>query len=127
MSSSFKGLDLFGSGPHRFSMAEQGLYVVPMRAFGDPGVPGSAAFGDVELEVLVRGRLSAASDSALWQLRDAIVAQATDPATAGTLVDHHGRSWASMTLIEFVEADRTDRGRVVSVGYEARFRRFAGA
>lgn len=127
MSSSFKSLDLFGSGPHRFSMGEQGLYLVPLRAFGDPSIPGSAQFGDVELEVIVRGRLAAASDSALWALRDAIKAQATFSATAGTLVDHHGKSWSDMTLVEYVERDRTDRGRVVSIGYEVRFRRFVGA
>ncbi|KAA0215526.1 MAG: hypothetical protein DYG94_07420 [Leptolyngbya sp. PLA3] len=126
MSSSFKTLDLFGSGPHRFSMGEQGLYVVALRAFGDPSIPGSAAFGDVELEVVVRGRLTAAGDSALWALRDAIKAQATHPSTGGTLVDHHGRSWTGMTLVAYVEADRVDRGRVVSVGYEAKFRKFVG-
>lgn len=126
MSSSFKSLDLFGSGPHRFSMGEQGLYTVALRAFGDPSVPGSAAFGSLELEVVVRGRLTAASDSALWTLRDAIKAQATHPASAGALVDHHGRSWSGMTLVQYVEDDRVDRGRVVSVGYEARFRKIAG-
>ncbi|MCL4220277.1 MAG: hypothetical protein KJZ65_02790 [Phycisphaerales bacterium] len=126
MSSSFKALDLFGSGPHRFCMGEQGLYTVALRAFGDPSIPGSAAFGTLELEVVVRGRLTASSDSALWTLRDAIKAQATHPATAGTLVDHHGRSWTGMTLVKFDELDRVDRGRVVSVGYEARFRMLAG-
>lgn len=127
MSSSFKGIDLFGSGPHRFAVRERSLYVVPLRAFGDPSVPGSAPFGDIELEVIVRGRLTAADDAALWVLRDAIAAQATYPATPGTLVDHHGRSWTGMTLVSYVEDDRTDRGRVVSIGYEARFRRFVGS
>lgn len=127
MSSSFKSVDLFGSGPHRFSMGEQGKYVVALRAFSDPSVPGSAAFGDEELEVIVRGRLVAASDSALWTLRDAVTAEAAFAGTPGTLIDHHGRSWASMSLISYAEADRTDRGRVVSVGYEAIFRSFVGS
>lgn len=126
MSSSFKGVDLFGSGPHRFSMGEQGLYTVALRAFGDPSIPGSAGFGTLELEVVVRGRLTGSSDGALWTLRDAIKAQATHPATSGTLVDHHGRSWTGMTLVKYDEQDRVDRGRVVSVGYEARFRKLAG-
>lgn len=127
MSSSYKTLNLFGSGPHRFHMNEQGLYVVALRAFGDPSTPGSVPLGDVELEVVVRGRLTAATDAALWTLRDAITAQATFPATAGTLVENHGRSWSDMTLWQYTEDDRVDRGRVVSVGYEALFRRFIGS
>jgi len=127
VSSSFKGVDLFGSGPHRFAVGEQGKYVVALRAFSDPSVPGSAAFGDEELEVVVRGRLVAANGAALWTLRDAVSAQAAYASVAGTLVDHHGRSWASMSLISYAEEDRTDRGRVVSVGYVATFRRFEGS
>ncbi len=127
MSSSFKGLDLFGSGPHRFHMAKQGLYIVALRAFADPSIPGSAAFGDVELEVIVRGRLVAATESALWTLRDAITAQATFSPIAGTLIDAHGRTWNDMTLWCYEEEDRTDRGREISIAYEARFRRFVGS
>ena len=127
MSSSFKGLNLFGSGAHRFWMGKQGLFVVALRAFGDPSIPGSVAFGDLELEVIVRGRLTASSDAGLWTIRDAITAQAMFPGTAGTLIDHHGRSWASMTLIRYEEDERTDRGGMVSMGYEARFRKFFGA
>jgi len=127
MSSSFKGIDLFGSGPYRFAMNKQGLFVVALRAFGDSSIPGSAAFGDLELEVVVRGRLMAATEAALWVLRDAITAQAIFPASSGTLIDQHGRSWASMTLVAYEENDRVDRGRDLSVGYEARFRKFFGA
>jgi hypothetical protein len=127
MSSSFKGLNLFGSGPHRFAMNKQGLYVVALRAFGDNSIPGSAAFGDLELEVVVRGRLVSATEAGLWTLRDAITAQAVFPATAGTLIDHHGRSWASITLVAYEENEQTDRGRAISIGYEARFRKFFGA
>lgn len=123
MSSSYKSLDLFGSGPHRFAVLPVGLYVLPFRVF-DPTLPGSASYGNLELEVHVTGRLVAASDAALWTLRDAIAAQAVHPATAGTLIDQHGRSWTSMTLREFEHGDRTDRGRVVSIAYVAKFRKF---
>lgn len=127
MSSSYKTLDLFGSGPHRFHVNEQGLYVVALRAFGDPSTPGSVALGDLEMEVIVRGRLTAVSNAALWSLRDAIKAQATFPTAAGTLIDHHARSWSDMTLWQYTEDDRVDRGRAISIGYEAVFRRFIGS
>lgn len=127
MSSSFKSLNLFGSGPHRFATGEQGKYVVALRAFSDPSVPGSAYFGDEELEVIVRGRFAAATDAALWTIRDAITAQAAFAGSAGTLIDHHGRTWTDMSLITYAEEDRTDRGRTVSIAYTATFRRFFGS
>ncbi|MFI4898389.1 MAG: hypothetical protein ACIARR_11245 [Phycisphaerales bacterium JB059] len=129
MGSSFKGLDLFGSGPHRFVMGRQGLYAVPLSVVsGDPAQAGSSWFGDLELEVHVLGRLVGESEGALWALRDAITAQAESSNTpvAGTLVDGHGRAWDSMSLYRYEETGPTDRGRVWSVGYVARFRRFIG-
>ncbi len=123
MSSSFKTLNLFGSGPHRFVVDTGGLFAVPFRVF-DVTLPGSASFGNYELEVTVRGRLVAASNGALWTLRDAIEGHAVHPATSGTLVDHHGRTWTGMTLYRFEVEDRLDRGRQISLGYVARFRRF---
>jgi hypothetical protein len=129
MGSSFKGLDLFGSGPHRFVMGRQGLYAVPLSVVGgDPAQEGSSWFGDLELEVHVLGRLVAESEASLWALRDAITAQAESSNTPvpGTLVDGHGRVWESMSLYRYEETGPTDRGRVWSVGYVARFRRFIG-
>lgn len=129
MASSFKGLDLFGSGAHRFVMSRQGLYTAPLSAVGgNPAQPGSAWFGDLEREVHVIGRLVAAGEATLWSLRDAIVAQADSTSTPvpGTLVDSHGRTWASMSLYRYEETGPVDRGRVWSVGYIARFRRFIG-
>lgn len=123
MSSSWNGLDLFGSGPHRFAVGPIGELVLSQVAMGSYA-PGSVAIGPVELDVIVTGRLVAASDAALWVIRDAIGAQLTDPPTSGTLIDHHGRSWPGMSFIRFESADRTDRGRVVSLGYRAVFREF---
>ncbi|MBL9032496.1 MAG: hypothetical protein JNM80_12425 [Phycisphaerae bacterium] len=123
MASSFKSLNLFGSGPHRFAVGRQGQFVVAEIALNNP-VAGSRYLGLVELEVIVRGRLVAASDSALWTIRDAITAQLLDPPAPGTLIDHHGRSWADMSFVRFEPGDRTDRGRTVSLAYEARFLRF---
>ena len=86
--------------------------------------PGSVPLGLLELDVIVTGRLVAASESGLWFFRDAIVAELMHPPTAGTLIDLHGRTWTGMSFITYQEADRTDRGRVVSMAYTAVFRRF---
>lgn len=121
--SSFNSLDLFGSGPHRFHLAKQGEDVVPNFTLGASG-SGSTPVGPTELDVIVTGRLIAASESALWTLRDAITAQLTDPPTRGTLIDNHGKTWTDMSFITYVEADRTDRARACSIEYTATFRRF---
>ncbi len=122
MSSSYKSLDIFGSGPHRFSLGKEGLYVVSNAAVAGPTVPGSLAYGLLELDVVVTGRLVAASEAALWTIRDAVTALLVQPQTEGVLVDHHGRTWTGMKFIRFETADLVDRGRVVSVGYTAIFR-----
>lgn len=125
--SSFKGEDLFGSGPHRFGLERQGQVVVSELSL-DTISPNTIPIGARELDVFVRGRLVAEDEAGLWALRDAIVA-ALDPETvppvSGVLEDQHGRTWSDMAFIEFSEAGRTDRGRKASLGYEARFRRFA--
>jgi hypothetical protein len=121
--SSFKSIDLFGSGPHRFAVGKQGEDVVPNFTLGAGG-SGSTAVGPIELDVIVSGRLVAASESALWTLRDAVTAQLADPPVPGTLTDGHGRTWTGMSFITYQEGDRTDRGRVVSIEYRAVFRRF---
>lgn len=123
MPSSFKGLDLFGSGPHRFALGKQGQLALSGIALG-AFVPDSTPLGLVELDITVTGRLLASSESALWTLRDAIVAQLLHPPTRGTLIDLHGRTFTNMSFITYTEADRTDRGRVLSVSYSAVFRRF---
>lgn len=123
MASTFKGLDLFGSGPHRFSVAREGQ-AMQSELFENPPAPGTRYIGLVELRVTITGRLVAASESALWTIRDAITAQLLDPPVPGTLIDHHGRTWTDMSFVRFIPADRTDRGRVRSLAYTARFTRF---
>jgi len=122
MPSTFKSLALF-AGPHRFALAKQGHLVVADFAIGGFG-PNSYPLGLVELEVTVTGRLIASSESALWALRDAMAAQLLDPPTPGALIDSHGRSWTDMSFHAYIEGDRTDRARLHSISYEARFRRF---
>jgi len=124
MSSSFKGKNLFGSGAHRFRVGEQGESTLPSLYF-DNVDSSSVPIGLIEFEVTVTGRLAAASDAALWVLRDAITAELAHPPVPGALVDHTGRTHAGMSLLRYEEADRVDRGRVISLGYVANFRRFA--
>jgi hypothetical protein len=123
MSSTFKGLGLFNSGAHRFRLAPEGEYVL-RNAVLNPNQAGSTPVGPLELVIFVTGRLVAPSESALWALRDAITAQLTHPVQTGTLIDHHGRTWTNMSFVEFATEDRTDRGRVWSIAYTAKFIRF---
>ena len=120
MASSFKGLDLFGSGPHRFAVKKQGQLVVPELSIGG-AISGSAYLGPLEPAVIVTGRLVAADEAGLWTLRDAVAAELLDPPDPGMLVDLHGRAWNDMSLVTFEPGDRTDRGRVVSLSYTAVF------
>lgn len=122
MGSSFKGLDLFGSGPHVFHVQKQGRRVVSLAALsGDPSVAGAIESGDRLLGVTVNGRLVSSSETGLWSKRDALTTQAGFGVVSGTLTDSHGRSWSDMYLLT-VEWDETvDRGRTVSIGYRASF------
>jgi hypothetical protein len=122
MGSSFKGLDLFGGGPHRFVSVREGEQVVASYLLGGDGA-GGIAMGLVDVEVRVRGRLVAISEQGLWLQRDAILALISHPPDPGRLIDTRGRRWENMSLVGFVPDDRTDRGRVFSLGYECFFRR----
>lgn len=122
MPASFKSHTLFSSGPHRFCLDEQREILVPYLAQGILQ-PGSIPIGIDEFKVLVRGRLVATTESALWTLRDAMVAEIEHPPSPGTLIDRWGRTWTDMSFVRFTEGDRTDRGRAWSLTYECEFRR----
>lgn len=122
MASTFAGLSLFNSGPHRFTMQPRGRLVAgPLRAPSYTTI--SFDLDTLELGILQTGRLIASTESALWTLIDAIVTQAELPRT-GTLVDHSGRNWPNLTLISFAPTGPINRGRIVSISYEARYLRF---
>lgn len=126
MGSSYKGVDLFGSGPHRFFAGRTGRRVVPLSVIADDAsVAGSEQFGDLEVRVSVRGRLVASSGSGLWSLVDAIVSRAGD-ADSGVLDDGAGRLWAGVKLLTFEPIGSVERGREVSLAYEAVFGALAG-
>ncbi len=120
MPSSFKSLDLFGSGPHRFRERRRGQTIASELSLGVI-TNGTRYLGPLEIWVEVKGRLVAVSESALWTLRDAITAQLLNPPAPGTLIDHHGRQWTDMSFVQFEAADRTDRARKVSLAYRALF------
>lgn len=122
-STTFNTLALFASGPHRVVHLPIGEAVLPNGVL-NPVNPGSTPIGPIELEIEIRGRLIASSESALWSLRDAIAAQLTHPPTTGTLEEPSGRSWSSMSFVSFTAAGPTDRGRTWSIAYIARFIRF---
>ena len=122
MGSSFKGQNLFGSGAHRFVLGRLGRRIVSESTIVfDPGTPGSSEWGDLELRIEVRGRLVATGTSALWSLRDSIIAQADSTVASGTLIDGNNRSWSDVKLITYEESGATRRGRKVSVAYTAVF------
>jgi len=126
MGSSYKGVDLFGSGPHRFVVDRLGRRVVPLSVIADDAsVAGTEQFGDLELRVTVRGRLVAADAAALWVLIDAVTASAGD-ANSGVLDDGAGRQWSAVKLLNFEPSGPIEIGREVSVGYQAVFGALAG-
>ena len=118
--SSYKGLDLFGSGPHRFVEQRRGL-LLEVQYFVGGGPNGTIPIEEYEPSVMVAGRLVATTESALWALRDAILAQVFMPPQSGDLVEDSGRTWTEMNLVRFAVTGPTDRGRAYSVAYEATF------
>ena len=127
MGSSFKGLNLFGSGGHRFVNRRMGRRVVSNAAVqGNPVPAGTFESGDWEVWVEIRGRLVAATDTSLWNQRDTILAETEFGVVAGTLIDEHGHQWAGMKFLTYEETGPTQRGRDVSVGYVAVFGRLTG-
>jgi hypothetical protein len=122
--SSFKGQNLFGSGPHRTAFARQG-YLLTLNFFNGSSGGGSTAQGLVDLDIFIRGRLIADSETQLWTLRDAIRAELTATPTIGTLVDTAGRNWPGMALVSYREGGRRDAGRKFSMRYEVQFRKMS--
>lgn len=119
----FDSTPIFGPGPMRTHEGERGSQVL-IKARVSAFDPGSQAIGPLEVNVHVRGRLVADSDSSLHAAIDAVHTLLTHPPTAATLADGRSRSWSDMSFTSFTVADRIDRGRETSVSFEARFVRF---
>jgi hypothetical protein len=123
MASTFAGLSLFNSGPHRFALARCGRLV--RGPFETPlDLPNSTDEGRaIELRIQQFGRLIAANSADLWTLIEAIRAEAEARRT-GTLIDHNGKQWTAISQVTFEPARRIDRGRVFSVSYRCSYLKF---
>jgi hypothetical protein len=89
----------------------------------DQQASGSTILGPLDEHIIVRGRLIAADEAALWALRDALTAAIEDPPQPHALTDSHGRTWPDAALLTVAWSDRTDRARAHSLAYTATFRR----
>ena len=125
MPSSFNSADLFNSGPHRFHVGPRGDQLIEHTVL-DPTSPGRQAIGPLDAVVTVRGRLVAGSDEDLWTLIKNIEDQLNDPPTTADLVDSHDHTFKDMSFISFTPLSPFERGRDVSVPYEALFTHFGG-
>jgi hypothetical protein len=128
-SESFAGVDLFSSGPRRYVVEPRGSMVIARLRLNQP-ISGSVSLGPLEVGVRVVGRLVAMDESKLDGLVSVIEGQLTSPMTVGTLIDAAGREYVEMSFVSFErrgwEKDDgkvgvVEKGRVVSLGYVARF------
>lgn len=117
----FRGLDLFSSGPHRVRINLAGrLYLPPL-----VGINTSSSTLDVttaELQIEQSGRLAAPDEATLWQRVQAIVdtAEGVQP---GTLLLDSGQQWTNLRMLRFGTPDPPDRGREFSIAYTIEYRR----
>ncbi len=116
--STIGGQSLFNSGPHRFALKTVGkLWVPPLRLDGLQDLVVVYA-ANLQVQIAQTGRLIGASESDLWTQVETIRARCEAQLT-GALVDNNGRSWAGMTLLTFRPHERVDRGRAISLAYQA--------
>jgi hypothetical protein len=120
MSTSYKGLNLFGSGPHRVLHGRRG-HLVTLDFFSGGSGGGSTAHGLTDWRLVVRGRLVGSSESSLRTVRDAVIAQIQAAPTPGTFLDHHNHAWTGLIFVQYRESGPVEKGRVWSVAYEAVF------
>lgn len=116
----FDGKQLFGSGPHRVSVRPIGQELLQrFRVLSNS--PGLQPNGVLDFAVVVRGRLVADDEEGLWLMRDGIDLELTDPPLPRQLEDGVARSLGELRFVSFATGDRTDRGRKVSLEFEAVF------
>lgn len=126
MPSTYNGLPLFESGPHRFVMYARGQAEIPpgrSATLQSPPLAKWQPLGLMPQSIHVVGRLVAETEAQLWALRDALTAALTATPSGGTLEDGGGQSWPGMWLVRYEEKGPADAGRVWSIGYEAIFRK----
>ena len=123
--SSFRGNNLFGSGPHRFTGPARELVVIPLWVIQNTGfddAQGSAVLGEKERIIQVTGRLTAPDEPTLWSRRQAVAVEATMPQKTGDLIDNFAHTHPDMTMVSYEELGPVHRGRLWSIPYRATFR-----
>lgn len=117
--SSFRGEDLFSSGPHHFIVRRVGTFVRAGFVFpNDSSVP--VAYGKAAIEIEQVGRLVAGTSAALWALFDAIRLHA-ESGVSGALVTETSKTFEGVALYEFSMTGPIERGRDWSMPYIARY------
>lgn len=116
--STFAGLGLFNSGPHRFAVKAVGALWVPALALDPLQVRVEVFAVNLEMQIRQTGRLTALTEPDLWAQVEAIRVRA-NARTLGTLVDNTGQVWTGMTLLTFRPEEQVDRGRLFSLAYTA--------
>jgi len=116
--SSYDGLNLFGSGVHRFHVSSASVRAVER---GIPGLDGVrvCVLGRNARRMKQAGRLVASTLAEFNLLIDAI--DAVMDGRAATLVDDQDVAHESMVLVRFDRRDSVVAGRVVSVEYEIEY------
>lgn len=123
--SSYRGNDVFGSGPHRFTLGRRGQAVLPVESLTQvPSIYAFVVVGNFDERVFVAGRLVSASEASLWSLRQALIGETDVSNSPATLVNSDGRSYLNMRMVMYEETGPVGRGRAWSVAYLAEFRRF---
>ena len=119
MSSTFAGLQLFDSGPHRFMLTHVGRAVAPPRR--EMNVTNfTENYAVRELEIEQHGRLVADKIETLSGIIESIRMHA-ELGTRGVLVDTQGMTYQDMTLVGFTMREPIAVGRMLSVRYSVRY------
>ncbi|HPO92089.1 MAG TPA: hypothetical protein PL072_01335 [Phycisphaerales bacterium] len=119
----FNGESIFGEAPARLTIGPAGDMVVPNSRLS-PFSPGSQAVGPLELSLKVVGRLVVDTDAELDGYLGYLNSLLTHPPLTATVSDDTGREWTSMSFVRFEPTGPIERGRRVSLGFEATFVRF---
>lgn len=121
MNATYRGVGIFSSGPHRVVAGPRELSIVPNFQLNLPGA-GSTIIGISDWEVVIEGRLVAATDAALRTLREVFVDLIADPTISGELVTPDGFSYVSLYFTGYEETGPVARGRTKSIGYRVTLR-----
>jgi hypothetical protein len=116
-SSTIAGQTLFDSGPERFVVRSVGTLFLPPLALDALQIT-TTPLTALEVWIIQTGRLTAPTDTALWDQVE-LIRQRAEAQLTGTLVLPTGRQFMDMTLLRLAPESPVEHGRVVSLGYRA--------